>query len=90
MDKERPTLIITECLLVYLKAEDSEKVLKGFAELFPAIAILNYEMIEPCDRFGQQMIENIEMRGVTLLGINDCPSTGAQAKRLTRILGDSD
>ena len=77
VDKERPTLVITECLLVYLKAEDSEVVLKGFSDMFPAIAFLNYEMIEPNDRFGQQMVENIEMRGVTLLGINDCPSTDA-------------
>ena len=56
--------------------------------MFPAIAFLNYEMIEPSDRFGQQMIENIEMRGIQLLGIQACPTTKAQADRLSKILGN--
>ena len=58
-----------------MKSEDSELILNGFANIFPAVAFLNYEMINPDDKFGRQMIENIEARGVTLLGINDCPST---------------
>ena len=77
VDKERPTLVITECLLVYMNNKDSHTILNGFASLFPTIGFLNYEMITPEDKFGQQMVENIEMRGCSLLGLTDCPSTEA-------------
>jgi len=77
VDKERPTLVITECLLVYMNSKDSNTILNGFASLFPTIGFLNYEMITPEDKFGQQMVENIEMRGCSLLGLTDCPSTEA-------------
>ena len=73
--KDLPTLVLTECLLVYMKAVDSELILSNFAALFPSVGFVNYEMIGPDDKFGQQMIENIEMRGCSLLGINDCPTT---------------
>jgi O-methyltransferase involved in polyketide biosynthesis len=73
--KDLPTLVLTECLLVYMKAADSELILSNFAALFPSVGFVNYEMIGPDDKFGQQMIENIEMRGCSLLGINDCPTT---------------
>ena len=48
----KPTLILTECLLVYMNGQDSEIILHGFANLFPNVAFLNYEMINPFDKFG--------------------------------------
>jgi O-methyltransferase involved in polyketide biosynthesis len=50
-----PTLIMTECLLCYLKNEDSDIILKWCNEFFaqsPFICLLNFEMIEPFDSFG--------------------------------------
>ena len=32
------------------------------------------------------MVENIEARGCSLLGINECPSTEAQEQRMLRVL----
>jgi tRNA wybutosine-synthesizing protein 4 len=55
--------------------------------MFPAVAFLNYEMITPEDKFGQQMVENIEMRGCSLLGIHECPSLEAQKARMLSVLG---
>ena len=45
--------------------------------MFETIAFINYEMINPDDKFGRQMVENIEMRGCSLLGLHDCPSLDA-------------
>lgn len=52
MDKNRPTIIITECLLVYMNNSDSLKILNGFADMFTTVGFLNYEMINPDDKFG--------------------------------------
>ena len=60
---ELPTLILTECLLIYMKAEDSSSVLNWTMDFFGAageIAYVNYEMINPSDQFGRMMVENLE------------------------------
>lgn len=38
-------------------------------------------MINPFDKFGETMIENLEERGCSLLGIKDYPDLEAQKKR---------
>ena len=60
IDKNLPTLVLTECLLVYMKSQDSNKVLKWVSDMFADVALLNYEMVNPYDQFGKMMIENIE------------------------------
>ena len=55
VDPKRPTLLLTECLLIYLKPEDSVNILKWAGNFFkesPILSIMNYEMIEPFDSFG--------------------------------------
>ena len=49
VDASKPTLILTECLLIYMKSDDSEKLLHTISGLFPHVALLNYEMINPDD-----------------------------------------
>lgn len=49
LDSKKPTLILTECLLIYMKSEDSENLLNTISGLFPQVVILNYEMINPND-----------------------------------------
>jgi len=46
-----------------MKAEDSSRVLGWVNLTFPDVALLNYEMINPEDKFGKMMIENVESRG---------------------------
>ena len=85
VDAKRPTLLLTECLLIYLKPEDSVNILKWAGELFkesPFLSIMNYEMIEPFDSFGQTMINNLMDRGCDLLGIEETPTLDAQTKRM--------
>lgn len=72
-----PTIVLAECFLIYLKNEDSEAILKWLAEYFessPYMCMINYEMIEPFDSFGQTMINNLRDRGCDLLGIEGCPT----------------
>ena len=76
VDAARPTLILTECLLVYLKPEDTANVLNFAKEHFaaaPYLALMNYEMITPNDPFGETMMSNLSERGCDLLGIEACP-----------------
>jgi O-methyltransferase involved in polyketide biosynthesis len=62
VDLTSPTLVITECFLVYLKKEDADKILQTMAKVFTGhLYCLNYEMIHPDDNFGRIMLENIEV-----------------------------
>jgi [phosphatase 2A protein]-leucine-carboxy methyltransferase len=62
VDTNLPTLIITECLLIYMRAEESLGILKGLTTLFTGdLVFVNYEMINPNDPFGKVMIENIQV-----------------------------
>jgi hypothetical protein len=80
-----PTMVLSECLLIYLKNEDSDNILKWLASNFNSSAylcILNYEMIKPFDAFGQTMVNNLRERGCDLLGIEGCPTEQAQIDRI--------
>jgi len=64
VDTSLPTLVLTECLLIYMKGEDSLGVLTWLRELFTGdIGVVNYEVINPDDPFGRTMVENLENRG---------------------------
>ena len=80
-----PTLILTECLLIYLTPDDSRGILRWSSEFFtesPFLGVLNYEMIGPDDSFGRKMLENLKDRGCELKGIEGCPDTESQVKRM--------
>ena len=52
VDGTLPTLIITECILIYMRPDDTESILKWTKEYFGEqgdLAYLNYEMINPDD-----------------------------------------
>lgn len=62
MNPSLPTLILTECVLVYLKPDESLKILHFLKDFFTGdLALLNYEMINPHDSFGKVMLENLEV-----------------------------
>ena len=62
VDATAPTLVLTECFLVYLRQEDSNNILAFLKQYFTGDLIyLNYEMIHPSDAFGKVMIENLEV-----------------------------
>ncbi|XP_044836466.1 leucine carboxyl methyltransferase 1 isoform X2 [Mauremys mutica] len=82
MDTQLPTLLIAECVLVYMTPEQSARLLKWAANTFRAAMIINYEQVNMADRFGQIMIENLQRRQCSLAGVEACKSLESQRERL--------
>jgi [phosphatase 2A protein]-leucine-carboxy methyltransferase len=81
MPSECPTLIISECVLIYMTAADSNNLLTYFSNNFKKCSFLNYEQFNMNDKFGQIMIENMQMRSCKLLGIDACLTATSQTDR---------
>lgn len=80
-DPSEPTLVLAECVLVYLPPSDSAALLSWFASRCTHVAIVAYEQIGPHDAFGRMMLDNLRRRGCPLLGLVDCPDLAAQVAR---------
>ncbi|KAH0505557.1 Leucine carboxyl methyltransferase 1 [Microtus ochrogaster] len=82
MNTQLPTLLITECVLVYMTPEQSANLLKWAASSFETAMFINYEQVNMDDRFGQIMIENLRRRQCDLAGVETCKSLESQKERL--------
>ncbi|XP_076997606.1 leucine carboxyl methyltransferase 1 isoform X2 [Tamandua tetradactyla] len=82
MNTQLPTLLITECVLVYMTPEQSASLLKWAANNFETAMLINYEQVNMEDRFGQIMIENLRRRQCDLAGVETCKSLESQKERL--------
>jgi [phosphatase 2A protein]-leucine-carboxy methyltransferase len=92
VDTALPTLLISECCLIYLSPTDADDVLSYFANtLFPPrssttaatpLGLILYEPIRPHDRFGETMVSNLAARGIHLQTLHRYASLGLQRKRL--------
>lgn len=80
LDPGVPTLVLAECVLVYLEPAQSAAVLDWAASQLHTAALAVYEQIKPDDAFGRQMLLNLEARGCPLLAI--CRDLREQAARL--------
>ncbi|OEH75036.1 hypothetical protein cyc_00753 [Cyclospora cayetanensis] len=60
--QDLPTLFLCECVLIYLRVEEADAVLKWAAEasLAPCALVL-YEQFNPEDPFGRVMIRNLQV-----------------------------
>lgn len=90
VDASLPTLLISECCLIYLPPSAADQVVRYFsAHVFPAttpLALLLYEPINPHDSFGRVMVSNLASRGIVLQTLHKYSSLEAQKERL-RMLG---
>uniref|UniRef100_A0A2R9A856 Leucine carboxyl methyltransferase 1 n=2 Tax=Pan paniscus TaxID=9597 RepID=A0A2R9A856_PANPA len=82
MNTQLPTLLIAECVLVYMTPEQSANLLKWAANSFERAMFINYEQVNMGDRFGQIMIENLRRRQCDLAGVETCKSLESQKERL--------
>lgn len=86
LEKDLPTLIISECCLVYLDPATADRVALYFTQhLFPAstpIGLVLYEPINPHDAFGKVMVSNLAARGIVLQTLRKYGSLEAQAARM--------
>eukprot|EP00055_Hartaetosiga_balthica_P007994 m.28522 g.28522 ORF g.28522 m.28522 type:complete len:332 (+) comp6056_c0_seq2:68-1063(+) len=80
-DASLPTLIISECVLVYMKPEASHHLMERFCNGFPSSLWLDYEPINSTDSFGKMMISNLKRRGCELPGMQSSPTIHAHAQR---------
>jgi [phosphatase 2A protein]-leucine-carboxy methyltransferase len=57
IDRTLPTLLITECLMIYMPGAESLSVYNWVRDYFTGdLATVNYEMINPDDPFGRMMV----------------------------------
>lgn len=57
-------------MLVYIEEESVRNLLKYLKQKFPLLIIVDYEMQNPNDAFGQMMVSNFHDNGCDLAGIN--------------------
>jgi len=81
IDYSVPTLVYAECVLIYLTSQESDNIIKFFADNFENVYFMNYEMMKLNDPFGKVMIKNFEARGCQLSGIDTYPDAEAQKNR---------
>jgi hypothetical protein len=79
-----PTIVIAECLLVYLKKDISESILVNLTSTFKNIIFLEYDLVGAHDNFGKEMVYNLLDRDIKLSGYEDTPDVMSQIKRLTK------
>jgi len=76
-----PTLILAECVLVYINSTRTSEVAKWISDKFQAATFINYEQLNMSDRFGDVMQENLMHRGCLLSGVNFCKDKQSQIER---------
>ncbi|KAK1344486.1 hypothetical protein QTO34_013183 [Cnephaeus nilssonii] len=81
MNTQLPTLLVTECVLVYMTPEQSANLIKWAANSFETAMFISYEQVNMDDRFGQIMIENLRRRQCDLAGVEPCKSLESQKER---------
>ncbi|WEW54910.1 carboxy methyl transferase for protein phosphatase 2A [Emydomyces testavorans] len=98
IDTTLPTLIISECCLIYLSPTDASNVLSYFTTLFSSqqspctpsptdlaptpLALILYEPIRPHDPFGKTMISNLATRGIHLQTLSQYATLSLEKDRL--------
>ncbi len=82
-----PTLLLSECCLIYLPPDDADSVLLHFTSAFHSaipLAVVIYEPIRPYDAFGRTMVSNLTARGIHLQTLHAHDSLAAQKERLRK------
>jgi [phosphatase 2A protein]-leucine-carboxy methyltransferase len=81
LDPNLPTLVLAECVLIYMNKEHSNKLLKFLTQTFRSCCFINYEQVNLNDKFGEIMLTNMQMRECKLLGTDACGSIDSQFNR---------
>uniref|UniRef100_A0A1I8ATA8 Leucine carboxyl methyltransferase 1 n=1 Tax=Steinernema glaseri TaxID=37863 RepID=A0A1I8ATA8_9BILA len=81
IDFTQPTLFISECVLVYMTTAQSSFLLKELGTWFSTASFVNYEQVHMNDVFGKVMLDNLQKRGIGLLGLSACEDLDTQRTR---------
>ena len=80
-DRTLPTLFLSECVLIYMSAEEGDAIIRWAAQTVPGSLFCTYEQIRPHDAFGRTMIRNLQQRNIPLHSLLGYPDLQAQAQR---------
>ncbi|KAK7197253.1 leucine carboxyl methyltransferase [Novymonas esmeraldas] len=84
-----PTIMIAEMVFVYIEGSLTTSLLRTVLDdvLAPGTKtmLVTYDAIQPFDRFGQVMVENLQHFGADFKGIKDFPTPDAHAQRCTAL-----
>jgi len=84
VDYTLPTLVLAECVLLYIPVANSNALIKSIAKEFTGgTAMFIYEQIRPETRFGKVMAANLRKRSLPTASLMAHPSLASQAKRFT-------
>lgn len=81
IDARKPTLCISECVLVFMPIESSDSLIAWFCETFRSLSFINYEQCNMDDRFGNTMMTNMYAQQCDLMGVKACKSLESQEER---------
>jgi len=85
IDFNKPTLVLSECVLVYLTTSSASQVIKWTTSKFAKPLLLLYEPIKPNDPFGRVMLANMQTRGCPLKTVSAYPSLESQKERFLNL-----
>lgn len=75
VDRSLPTVVLSECVLVYMQEAESHELLTWLSSNLEHALYINYEQVNMGDRFGEIMLENLRQRQCELLGVGPAKGT---------------
>ena len=79
------TIVICECLLVYIEESVTIEMISCLTEKFSNMYLLEYDLIGPDDPFGKEMVDNLKTRDIYLKGFDDVKNINDQINRLKKL-----
>lgn len=87
-DPEAPTLIISECCLMYLTAESGDNLISWAGNNLKSVIFCSFDPILAndlnSDRFAKTMLDNFEKRGLDTKALLEYPSKQAVLNRFSK------
>ncbi|KAI8987681.1 S-adenosyl-L-methionine-dependent methyltransferase [Mycotypha africana] len=85
LDKNAPTLFLSECVFIYISPDASSTILEWITQNMTNTMFALYEQIRPNDAFGKMMIRNLKTRHIELKGLQAFPDLADQEERFKNL-----
>ncbi|KAM0753671.1 leucine carboxyl methyltransferase [Meredithblackwellia eburnea MCA 4105] len=83
LDPSIPTLLLAECVFIYLPPETSAQILSWFTKSFASGSSVSYDPFGLHDNFGKVMIRNLATRNLSLPAAESTPTLESLSARLS-------
>lgn len=84
LDPRLPTIVLAECVLVYIDIQRGDDLLSSITKQFENCVFINYEQVNMTDKFSSVMQSSLHERGIHLPGLAVCESLETQKERFLR------